>query len=66
MAGSIGSWEVEMSLLAKLFQWKRSRPARIRICIECGMPIAEHKDWCSILRTMQAIGQAPVRPSPAK
>jgi hypothetical protein len=23
---------------------------RIRICVECGMPIAEHKDWCSILR----------------
>ena len=23
---------------------------RVRICIECGMPIAEHKDWCSILR----------------
>ena len=23
---------------------------RIRVCVECGMPIAEHKDWCSILR----------------
>jgi hypothetical protein len=23
---------------------------RVRICVECGMPVAEHKDWCSILR----------------
>jgi hypothetical protein len=21
--------------------------------VECGMPIAEHKDWCSIFRTQQ-------------
>ena len=31
---------------------KSSEPSkqRIRICVECGMPPAEHKDWCSILR----------------
>ena len=23
---------------------------RVRVCVECGMPIAEHRDWCSILR----------------
>ena len=23
---------------------------RIRVCVECGMPIAEHKEWCSIRR----------------
>jgi hypothetical protein len=41
-----------MSFLDKLF--RRSQPRqRIRICVECGMPIAEHKDWCSILRTQQ-------------
>jgi hypothetical protein len=40
-----------MSLLTRLFG-KHSEPPkqRIRICIECGMPRAEHKDWCSILR----------------
>jgi hypothetical protein len=40
-----------MSLLKRLFG-KRSEPPkqRIRICVECGMPIAEHKEWCSILR----------------
>ena len=41
-----------MSFMKKLF---KGRPAtqRVRICVECGMPIAEHKDWCSIFRTMQ-------------
>ena len=40
-----------MSFLKRLLG-KRSEPSkpRIRICIECGMPVAEHKDWCSILR----------------
>lgn len=40
-----------MSLLKRL--WGRSsKPPkqRIRICLECGMPVAQHKDWCSILR----------------
>jgi len=40
-----------MSLLKRLFGSEKEPPkARIRICVECGMPIAEHKDWCSILR----------------
>ncbi len=52
-----------MTFLKRLFRWKRSRPARIRICVECGMPIAEHREWCSIYRTMRefqekAAGQA--------
>jgi hypothetical protein len=40
-----------MSILKRLFG-KRSEPPkqRIRICVECGMPVAEHKEWCSILR----------------
>ena len=41
-----------MSLLAKLFR-KNQPHQRVRICVECGMPIAEHKDWCSIFRTQQ-------------
>ena len=45
---------LNMTLLKKLLWWKRNRPVRIRICIECGMPVAEHKDWCSIFRTLQA------------
>ena len=40
-----------MSILQKLFSRKPKQ--RIRVCVECGMPIADHKQWCSILRTQQ-------------
>lgn len=40
-----------MSLLKRLLGKGNEPPkVRTRICVECGMPIAEHKDWCSILR----------------
>jgi hypothetical protein len=40
-----------MSLLDRLFRKGNvGQKPRTRICVECGMPIAEHKDWCSILR----------------
>ena len=40
-----------MSWLKRLFGKREDSPKqRVRICIECGMPVAEHKDWCSILR----------------
>ena len=42
--------------LRELFSRNR-RPQRIRICVECGMPIAEHRDWCSILRTQRELDQ---------
>ena len=38
--------------LRDLFTRSR-KPQRVRICVECGMPIAEHRDWCSILRTQR-------------
>jgi hypothetical protein len=41
-----------MTFLKKLFASK-SPAQRVRVCVECGMPIAEHKDWCSIFRTQQ-------------
>ncbi|MFI5184669.1 MAG: hypothetical protein ACHQNV_09735 [Vicinamibacteria bacterium] len=38
-----------MSLLKRLLG--RGEPkVRTRICVECGMPIAEHREWCAILR----------------
>jgi hypothetical protein len=40
---------VMMSFLSRLFS-KNQPKQRIRVCVECGMPIAEHKQWCSILR----------------
>jgi len=39
-----------MSILKKLFSRNTAPRQRVRICVECGMPVAEHKDWCSILR----------------
>jgi hypothetical protein len=55
-----------MSFLSKLFR-KTPPPQRVRICVECGMPVAEHKSWCSILRIQQeraAKGTAgPVKPA---
>ena len=40
-----------MSLLKRLLGKTSEEPKqRVRICVECGMPVAEHKDWCSILR----------------
>lgn len=44
-----------MSLLSRWFSRKGQPGGRVRICVECGMPIAEHKDWCSILRTQQEL-----------
>jgi hypothetical protein len=46
-----------MSLLDKLLGRKTQPRQRIRICVECGMPVAEHKDWCSILRTQRELDQ---------
>ena len=42
-----------MSLFQKLFSKKPEPKTRVRVCVECGMPVAEHKDWCSIYRTQQ-------------
>jgi hypothetical protein len=43
-----------MSIFQKLFSKKpEAGKARVRVCVECGMPVAEHKDWCSIFRTQQ-------------
>ena len=42
-----------MSLFDKLFSGNKEPRQRVRICVECGMPVAEHKSWCSIFRTLQ-------------
>jgi hypothetical protein len=51
-----------MSLFSKLFSGKKEPRQRVRICVECGMPVAEHKSWCSIFRTLQE-QQAAARPA---
>jgi hypothetical protein len=45
-----------MSLIGRLFKKVDATPKpRLRICVECGMPVAEHKEWCSILRGQNAM-----------
>jgi hypothetical protein len=39
-----------MSFLKRLLGRAEPPKPRVRICMECGMPVGEHKDWCSILR----------------
>ena len=46
-----------MSLLRKMFGLKSEPIKRTRICPECGMPVQEHKDWCSIRRIRQDMEQ---------
>jgi len=47
-----------MSLFRRILGLKSAEPPkRVRICVECGMPVEEHKGWCSILRTRQAMEQ---------
>jgi hypothetical protein len=42
-----------MGFFQKLFLRKAEPKQRVRVCVECGMPVADHKDWCSILRGQQ-------------
>jgi hypothetical protein len=53
-----------MSLLRKLFRKKTPAKPRVRVCVECGMPIAEHKEWCSILRGQREMQLAAAAKAP--
>ena len=47
-----------MSLLKKLFgRAPVDPPVRVRVCIECGMPVEKHAAWCAIFRTQQEMDQ---------
>ncbi len=46
-----------MTFLQRVFSRKPQPGQRVRICVECGMPIAEHREWCSILRTQREYDQ---------
>ena len=39
-----------MSVLDRLFRKTEPRKPRVHVCLECGMPVAEHKEWCPILQ----------------
>lgn len=53
-----------MSFLKKLFSRHTEPRQRVRICVECGMPIAEHKEWCSILRTQREMDSRRAQATP--
>jgi hypothetical protein len=38
-----------MSLLSRLLGKSEQPKQRVQVCVECGMPVADHKQWCSIL-----------------
>ena len=47
-----------MSLIKKLFGFGSTAPkTRVRVCVECGMPLDQHKDWCAIHQTRQEMEQ---------
>jgi hypothetical protein len=46
-----------MSLLRKLFGQNPEPKKRIRVCIECGMPVEEHKEWCAILQGQKEMAE---------
>jgi len=39
-----------MSFLKKLLGKTEPPKQRVQVCVECGMPVADHKQWCSILQ----------------
>jgi hypothetical protein len=48
-----------MSFFKRILGKAEPPKTRVRICVECGMPVAEHKTWCSIYRgqlEMQSAG----------
>jgi len=51
-----------MSFLKRLFGKSEPPKPRVRVCIECGMPLAEHKDWCSIHRAANEMKLKPAAP----
>jgi hypothetical protein len=51
-----------MAFLKSLFGKAEEPKVRVRVCVECGMPVAEHKTWCSILRgELEMKGRAEAR-----
>jgi hypothetical protein len=58
---SVETGRKSMSFIKKLLGRKGAEPTqRVRICVECGMPVAEHKDWCAIYKLQQTNRYQPV------
>ena len=52
-----------MSLLKWLSGKRAESKPRIRVCMECGMAVSEHKEWCAILRGQMERGTRAQAPS---
>jgi hypothetical protein len=46
-----------MSLFDKLLGRTPEPRKRVRICVECGMPVEEHKEWCAILQGQKELAE---------
>ena len=46
-----------MSLFDKLLGRKTEPRQRVRVCIECGMPVEDHKDWCAIFQVQKKLAE---------
>jgi hypothetical protein len=42
-----------MSFLTKLLGKSEEPKTRTRVCVECGMPLDQHKPWCAIWQAQQ-------------
>ena len=46
-----------MSFLNRLLGKSETPKQRVQVCVECGMPVADHKQWCSIFRGQNEMKQ---------
>ena len=46
-----------MSFLSRLLGKSETPKQRVQVCVECGMPVADHKQWCSILQGQNEMKQ---------
>jgi hypothetical protein len=53
-----------MSLFKRLFGKEEAPKQRVRVCVECGMPVADHKNWCSILQGQREMERAAQKSAP--
>jgi hypothetical protein len=53
----IQSEEPFMSFLNRLLGKSEAPKQRVQVCVECGMPVADHKQWCSILQGQNEMKQ---------
>ena len=46
-----------MSLLNKMLGRSEEPKTRMRVCVECGMPLDQHKQWCAIWQAQREMEQ---------